>query len=254
MPFDMDSMSLTAFIQSGFAIFGFIALSIWLVKWVSHFTRKTQDLSDIDKQANEALRCALGDQLQFRDLDKKEFDSQLRKQIQKIKDIDSDLEEKQVTLDRHDRFIELIATANLLTYNNNKIFYEDAKKLDTSVKDILALALEVLKKSGADKETFKRLVESGINRTDPPEADEEKLLHYAFALVQDATAVRCMGSYNSSILMITLDEFIKNSKITSDELIKIAIEKLSDGTVQEHYAPNKALIPPIATESKAEQQ
>lgn len=100
----MDVAELFKLLEVGLSIVGFLAVSVWLMKWAKGLHERTKELTEIDKEIRTAMRDSLAVQRELHDLEQKRLASELEA-------ISNELEQKAGNLDKSDELLKAIASA-----------------------------------------------------------------------------------------------------------------------------------------------
>ena len=111
-------------IEGGLSLVGLAAISTWLYRWVSKFSQKQRELSQIDKEIRTALREAFEDQKVLRESEREVYSQRLEKLREEIETLDQYLKSKDTMLVKHQKrdAIARLAAAQAVLVNQLELF------------------------------------------------------------------------------------------------------------------------------------
>lgn len=156
----MDVAELFKLLEVGLSIVGFLAVSVWLMKWAKGLHERTKELTEIDKEIRTAMRDSLAVQRELHDLEQKRLASELEA-------ISNELEHKAGKLDKSDELLKAIASA--VEIGGAKVM--ESKLIDSYMNESRALYEEAINLLIEDKLLTKEQYLE-IVRTPPKEIPE----------------------------------------------------------------------------------
>lgn len=82
----MNILALANAFQFGLSIVGFIALSIWMMKWAKGLHERTKELGDLDKEIRAALNESLAAQKELSQLERGKLEGELNRLAEVLKE------------------------------------------------------------------------------------------------------------------------------------------------------------------------
>jgi hypothetical protein len=199
-------------------------------QWVSNFTSRYKELAEVDKGIKAALKEALDNQNSLNLTDKEYYRKQIAHMQDKVQAIETNLKNKEVTLEQLGKRYAIIQTLADLSKDTAQ------ERADTLMKqsfDCFFNAVQVLRTSGK--------IESSITATsifayadDTTNSDpNHKLLHYLALQIRYAIQFSALATVASSTVPKVHRELVKNPHASLENIFNAHYTQVSSELIRD---------------------